>query len=162
MRPAPREKPPQTSPIFISDKVTLGGHSWARKTRVRHQAARMHQVMRPAPREKPPQTSPIFISDKVTLHVSREKGGKLCLGYAGMGRSEGRSAGWLRASSWGGRVKSYPLAGGAMTPPQKLGPPSGPPWFFPAIGAAHVHRTLHFSPSFLSPPLRVTAPFRYA
>jgi hypothetical protein len=75
--------------------------------------------MRPAPREKPPQTSPIFISDKVTLHVSREKGGKLCLGYAGMGRSEGRSAGWLRASSWGGRVKSYPLAGGAMTPPRR-------------------------------------------
>src|SRR6266436_1549135 len=43
-------------------------------------------LMLPAPRQKPPQISPIFISDKVTLHVSREKDGKLRLGYAGMGR----------------------------------------------------------------------------
>jgi hypothetical protein len=48
--------------------------------------------MLPAPRQKQPQISPIFISDKVTLHVSREKDGKLRLGYAGMGRYEGRSA----------------------------------------------------------------------
>jgi hypothetical protein len=36
-----------------------------------------------SPRQKQPQISPIFISDKVTLHVSREKDGKLRLGYAG-------------------------------------------------------------------------------
>jgi hypothetical protein len=37
----------------------------------------------------------------------------------------------------------------AMTPPfKKLGPPSGPAWFFPAMGAAHVHRTGIFRPRF--------------
>jgi hypothetical protein len=56
------------------------------------------RVMRPAPLQKTPQISPIFISDKVALHVSREKDGKLRLGYAGMGRYEGRSAWQVRAS----------------------------------------------------------------
>jgi hypothetical protein len=41
-----------------------------------------------------------------------------------------------------------PWQGGAMTPLQKLGPPPAPP-VFPAIGAAHLDRTVHFSPSFL-------------
>jgi hypothetical protein len=102
--------------------------------------------MLPAPRQKLPEISPIFISDKVTLHVSREKDGKLRLGYAGMGRYEGRSAGRLRASSQGGgRGNPTPWQ---MTPLQKLGPPPAP-GFFPAIGAAPLRRTVHFSSSFL-------------
>ena len=48
----------------------------------------------------------------------------------------------------GGRVDPTRWQGGAMTPPQKLGPPSGHPGFS-SLGAAHVHRTLHFSSSFL-------------
>jgi hypothetical protein len=55
--------------------------------------------MAPAPRQKLPEISPISISDKVTLHVSREKDGKLRLGYAGMGRYEFfRSRGLRRPS----------------------------------------------------------------
>jgi hypothetical protein len=85
----------------------------------------------PAPRQKLPEISPIFKTDTVRLHVSREKDGKLRLGYAGMGRYEGRSAGRLRASSQGWNAGSEPPGRGSDDPPlQKLGPPSGPPGFF--------------------------------
>jgi hypothetical protein len=71
------------------------------------------------------------------------------LGRCRVGRYEGRSAGRLRASSQGGgRAKPTP-PDKAMTPLKKLRPPLRPPWFFPAMGAAHVHRTVHFSRSFL-------------
>jgi hypothetical protein len=46
----------------------------------------------PAPRQKLPEISPIFKADTVTLHVSREKDGKLRLGYAGIRRSFSRTA----------------------------------------------------------------------
>jgi hypothetical protein len=49
----------------------------------------------------PPQISSIFIADSVTLHVSREKDKEIAFGRCRMGRYEGRSAGWLRASSQG-------------------------------------------------------------
>src|SRR5262245_64875016 len=84
--------------------------------------------MLPAPRQKQPQISPILISDKVTLHVSREKDGKLRLGYAGIRRCEGRSAGRLRASSQG--VKGWilpPWQGERDDPPSKTRTPLRPP-----------------------------------
>jgi hypothetical protein len=90
--------------------------------------------MEPAPRQKAPQISPIFKADTVRLHVSREKDGKLRLGYAGMGRYEGRSAGRLRASLAGGwKGETYP-PNKAMTPLKKLRPPSGPPLVFSSYG----------------------------
>jgi hypothetical protein len=85
--------------------------------------------MLPAPRRKLPEISPIFISDKVTLHISREKDGKLRLGYAEMGRYEGRSAGWLRASSQ--RVEGVDPTPwhGKPAPPVKNRDPPGTPLF---------------------------------
>src|SRR5437868_2084144 len=100
--------------------------------------------MLPAPCQKQPQISPFFISDKVTLHVSREKDGKLRLGYAGMGRYEGRSAGRLRASSQGGGGRILPPGAGSPAPPSKTRTPLRPPRFFRAIGAPQVHRAVHF------------------
>jgi len=44
------------------------------------------------------------------------------------------------------KLKAELLAAPLMTPLQKPGPPSSPP-VFSSLGAAHVHRTLHFSPS---------------
>jgi hypothetical protein len=85
----------------------------------------------------------------VRLHVSREKDKEIALGRCRMGRYEGRSAGRLRASSQGVEGWILPPAGGAMTPPSKTRTPFRPPLVSPAIGAAHVHRTVHFSPSFL-------------
>jgi hypothetical protein len=105
--------------------------------------------MLPAPRQKAPQISPIFISDKVTLHVSREKDGKLRLVYAGWDDAKvvrPDDGGQVRGG-WKGWI--LPPAGEARPPPQKSRPPRDPPFFYPAIGAAHVHRTVHFSPSFL-------------
>jgi hypothetical protein len=64
--------------------------------------------MAPTPRQKTSDISPIFKADKVTLAVSREKDGKLRLGYAGM---DDTKVVRLRASSWGGRVESYPPRG---------------------------------------------------
>src|SRR5215831_10751328 len=87
--------------------------------------------------------SSIFKADTVRLHVSREKDKEIALGRCLMGRCEGRSAGRLRASSQGdGRVDPTPWQGGAMTP-LKTRTPLRPPWFFPAIGAGRVHRTVH-------------------
>jgi hypothetical protein len=60
-----------------------------------------------------------FESRPVRLHVSREKDGKLRLGYAGMGQYEGRSAGRLRASSQGVGADLTPPCGEALTPPLK-------------------------------------------
>jgi hypothetical protein len=106
--------------------------------------------MLPAPLQKTPQISPIFISDKVTLPVSREKGAKfplVCAEWDDRGSFSPTAAGKLVG---GGRVGSDPPRQGAMNPPlQKLGPPPLAPLVFPAIGAAHVHRTVHFLPSFL-------------
>jgi hypothetical protein len=108
----------------------------------------MSLLLPSAPRKKPPQISPIFINDKVTLHVSREKDWKLHFVDAGWddtkvvhpnGCGQARRT-WKRGSD--------PPQGGAMTPLRKLGPPSGP-LVFPAIGAAHAHRTVHLSPLFL-------------
>ena len=50
----------------------------------------------------------------------------------------------------GGRVDPTPLAREAAPPPSKIETPQGPPFFYPAIAAAHVRRTVHFSRSFLS------------
>jgi len=69
-----------------------------------------------SPRQKLPEISPIFKTDTVRLHVSREKDGKLRLGYAGMGRYEGRSAGRLRASSQGWNAGSEPPGRGSDDP----------------------------------------------
>src|SRR5438128_2180895 len=52
-------------------------------------------IMLPAPRQKLPEISPIFKASTVRLHVSRE----MAPGLRRMGRSQGRSAGRLRASS---------------------------------------------------------------
>jgi hypothetical protein len=118
--------------------------------------------MIPAPRQKLPEISPIFKADTVRLHVSREKDGKLRLGYAGMGRYEGRSAGRLRATSQGVEDGPYPPARvSGPSPPQKLGPPSGPPDF-----SSHRCRSRASNPAFFAlvfeVALRVTAPLRYA
>jgi hypothetical protein len=65
----------------------------------------------------PPSETPRDLADfhQRQGHAPRfaEKDRKLRLGYAGMGRYEGRSAGRLRASSQGIRT---PWQGGAMTP----------------------------------------------
>jgi hypothetical protein len=115
--------------------------------------------MRPAPREKPPQISPIFISDKVTLHVSREKDGKLRLVDARWHDAKVVQPDGCGQARRGVEGRNLPPTGGAMTPPlKKLRPPSAPPWFFPAIGAAHVHRAVHFSPSLLRSRYALTAP----
>jgi hypothetical protein len=105
--------------------------------------------MLPAPCQKQPQISPIFISDKVTLPVSREKDGKLHLVDAGWDDTKVVPPDGYGQARRGVEGRNLPPTGGAMTPLKKLRPPSGPPWFFPAIGAAHVHRAVHFSPSFL-------------
>ena len=97
--------------------------------------------MLPAPRQKQPQISPIFISDKVTLHVSREKDGKWRLVYAGWHDAKVVQPDGCGQARRGVEGRNLPL--------KKLSPPSGPALFFPAMGAAHVHRTVHFSPSFL-------------
>jgi hypothetical protein len=105
--------------------------------------------MLPAPRQKQPQISPIFISNKVTLHISREKDGKfrlVCAGWDDTKVVQPDGCGQARRGWKGG---AYPLAREAAPPPQKLGPPLGPPWFFQLGCAAHVHGTVHFSPSFL-------------
>src|SRR5262249_50415760 len=60
-----------------------------------------------------------------------------------MRRSFSRTAAGQLAE--GGRVDPTPRQGGAMTPPSKTRTPSGPPLVLPAIGAAHVHRTVHFA-----------------
>ena len=84
--------------------------------------------------------------------------GKLRLAYAGWDdtRSFRRTAAGKLAGGWKGG--SYPPAGGSDDPPSKTRTPLRPPLVFPAIGGAHVHRTVHFSPSFLTPPSCVTAP----
>jgi hypothetical protein len=46
-------------------------------------------------------------------------------------------------------VDPTPWQGGRDDPPSKTRTPLRPPWFFQLWGAAHVHRTVHFSPSFL-------------
>jgi hypothetical protein len=117
------------------------------------------------PLQKTPQISTIFKADSVALDVSREKDGKSRLLYAGWddtkvvqpdGCGQARR-GWKSGFLPPGRESDDPL--------QKTRTPSGPPLVFPAIGAAHVHRTAHFPPSFLTPvvrngppPLCVTGP----
>jgi hypothetical protein len=71
------------------------------------------------------------------------------------GRSARRAAGKLVG---GRRLDPIPRQGGAMTPPSKTRTPPLAPLVFPAIGAAHVHRTVHFSPSFFDAPLPVRPP----
>src|SRR5262249_3910872 len=110
------------------------------------------------PLQKTPQISAIFKADSVTLHVSQEKDGKLRLVYAGWDDTKVVQPDGCGQARRGGRADPTPWQGGAMAPPQKLGPPSGPPGFFQAIGAARVHRTVHFSPSFFDVSLSVTAP----
>jgi hypothetical protein len=105
--------------------------------------------MRPAPREKPPQISPIFISDKVTLHVSREKDGKWRLVYAGWHDAKVVQPDGCGQARRGVEGRNLPPRQSDDPPLKKLRPPSGPPLFFPAMGAAHVHGTVHFSSSFL-------------
>ena len=72
--------------------------------------------MLPAPRQKPAQISPIFISDKVTLHVSREKGGKLRLVYAGWDDAK-----VVQPNGCGGWI--LPPGRGSDDPPSKTRPP---------------------------------------
>jgi hypothetical protein len=50
----------------------------------------------------------------------------------------------------GGRADPTPGRGSDDSPPSKTSTPLRPPPFFPAISAAHVHRTVHFSPLFLT------------
>jgi hypothetical protein len=76
------------------------------------------------------------------------KGRETALRLCRVGRYEGRSAGRLRASSQRVERRSLPPGTGSR-PPLKNRDPPGTPLFYPAIGAAHVHRTVHFSPSFL-------------
>ena len=103
------------------------------------------------PRQKVPEISPIFTADNAKLHVSREKDGKLRLVYAGWNDAkivQPDGCGQARRRGW----KVNPTSAGSdETSLKTLGPPSGPPWFFTTIGAAHAHRTVHFSPSFLIP-----------
>jgi hypothetical protein len=76
----------------------------------------------------------------------------LRLGYAGMGRHEvvpPHGCGQAR----GGEAWMLPPGRGEHDPPQKLGPPR----FSSYKCAAHVHRTVHFSPRFFDVPLPVTA-----
>jgi len=66
---------------------------------------------------------PIFIADSVSLAVSREKDGKLRIVYAGWDNANVvQPNGYGQARSGWRRI--YPLPGGALTPPEKLGPPS--------------------------------------
>jgi hypothetical protein len=61
-------------------------------------------------------------------------------------RSFRRTAAGQLAGGWKG--ETYPPPDKAMTPLKKLRPPLRPPLFFPAMGAAHVHRTGIFRPRF--------------
>ena len=83
------------------------------------------------------QISPILIADSVTPAISHQKDGKPRAVYAGWGDAkvvEPSEIVEFRAS-WGG-----------CYPPLRT---KDPPPFSPATGAAHVHRTVHFAPSFL-------------
>jgi hypothetical protein len=94
-------------------------------------------------------SAPIFISDKVTLHVSREKDWKLRLVYAGWDVAKVVQPDGCGQARRGWKGGSYPLAREAAPPPSKIETPQRPPFFYPAIAAAYLHRTVHFSPSFL-------------
>src|SRR5215469_56526 len=100
--------------------------------------------------QKAPQISPIFTPDKITLHVSREKDKEIALGRCRMGRCESRSAGRLRGSTEG--------RGRWILPPAGAASPLRPPDFSPVIDVAYMHRTVHFSSSFLTPVMR-NAPY---
>jgi hypothetical protein len=114
--------------------------------------------MLPAPRQKPAQISPILKADTVRLHVSREKDGKLRLGYAGMGRYEVVQPDGYGQARRGGKLAPIPPAGGAMTP---LCPLRSPPWFFQVCVPLTCIEPCIFRPRF-EVALRVTAPLRYA
>src|SRR5260370_28065 len=82
--------------------------------------------MLPAPRQKPAQISPIFIADDVVLTVSREKDGKLRLGYAGWDDTKVVQPDGCGQARRGWKGGCYPPAGASDDPPQKLGPPPTP------------------------------------
>jgi hypothetical protein len=110
----------------------------------------LQRIMQPAPRQKPPQISPIFISDKVTLHVSREKDRKLRLGYAGMGRCEGRSSRTAAGKLTPGR--------GSDAPPSKTRTPLRPPLVFSSDRWRSRASNRAFFALAFEVALRVTAP----
>jgi hypothetical protein len=95
---------------------------------------------------------PLFKADSANLTVWASKDGKLRMVYGGWDdakeRSAGRGARTAREFAGGWRGGSYPPLGEALTPLKNEDPPLTPP-VSPAIGAAQVHRTVHFSPSFL-------------
>jgi hypothetical protein len=154
MQPAPRGKPPQISPIFISEKVTL--HVLREKDGKLHlgyagsgtfgtinlQASAL--LLNPRPyrdsgENKPANTSPPreTTSDLADFHQRQghaprfaRKGREIPPGLRRMGRCEGRSAGRLRASSQ--EVEGWILPPGTGSPPpprQKSRPPRDPPFF---------------------------------
>jgi hypothetical protein len=89
------------------------------------------------------------------------KGREIAPGRCRMGRYEGRSAGWLRASSQ--RVEGVEPTPwhGKPPPPQKSRPPSGPPGFSSYRCRSRAPNRAFFVLVF-EVALHVTAPLRYA
>jgi hypothetical protein len=88
---------------------------------------------RPAPRQKLPEISPIFRADTVRLHVSREKDKEIALVDAGWDDAkvvQPDGCGPARRGWKGGRVDSYPPAGGSDDPPSKTRTPPPVPLGF--------------------------------
>jgi hypothetical protein len=76
----------------------------------------------PLPQKLP--IAPIFIADSISLAVSREKDGKLRIVYAGWDNANVVQPDGYRQARGEWRGGSTPSLGGALTPPEKLGPPS--------------------------------------
>jgi hypothetical protein len=113
-------------------------------------------LMTPTPQRKTVQISPDFHQRQG--HAPRFAG-KNSAWFAPNGTIGGSFSPTAAGKLVGGRRVGSDPPGREREPPlQKLGPPLRPPWFFQLWGAAHVHRTVYFSPLFFDVPLPVTAP----
>src|SRR5262249_26345992 len=111
------------------------------------------KYLAPTPQDQRLPIAPIFIAEKVSLAVSCEKDGKLRIVHAGWDDANVvQPDGYGQARGGGRRI--YPLPWGSADPLRKTRTPLPTSLVFHQLGCRSRHRTVDFSPSFLT--------FRYA